>query len=212
LEKTYKIKEIYYTLQGEGHHSGRPAVFCRFAGCNLWNGLEADRHKAICQFCDTDFWGTDGVNGGKYTAAELANLIDSLWPNLGTDTKFVVFTGGEPLLQLDAPLTSVVKDTGFEIAIETNGTIELPDGVDWVCVSPKANSEVILTQGDELKLVFPQAGIDPSEVIDWDFRYRYLQPMDNDYIEQNTKACIEYCKSNPSWNLSIQTHKLLNIP
>ncbi len=212
MEKKYKIKEIYYTLQGEGHHSGRPAVFCRFAGCNLWNGLEADRHKAICQFCDTDFWGTDGENGGKYTAQELTDKLDSLWPELGLMNKFVVFTGGEPLLQLDEALTEVVHKSDFEIAIETNGTIALPKGVDWVCVSPKANSKVILTSGDELKLVYPQDNIDPKDVVGWDFKYRYLQPMDNPYIEQNTNACIEYCKSNPVWNLSIQTHKLLNIP
>jgi len=212
MAKKYNIKEIYYTLQGEGHHTGKPAVFCRFAGCNLWNGLEEDRHKAICQFCDTDFWGTDGVNGGKYLVDELAKMIASLWPEVNNSDCYVVFTGGEPLLQLDEELTSALHKEGFKIAIETNGTIELPKGVDWVCVSPKANTEVLLKSGDELKLVHPQLGMDPTDFIEWDFEYHYLQPMDNPYLSQNTETCVSYCKDNPKWNLSIQTHKLINIP
>jgi len=212
MAKNYKIKEIYYTLQGEGHHTGKPAVFCRFAGCNLWSGIEADRDKAICKFCDTDFWGTDGKNGGKYTASELSSLLASLWPENNPEDRFVVFTGGEPLLQMDEDLTKAVKQVDFKIAIETNGTIALPKGIDWVCVSPKANTEILLKSGDELKLVYPQDGMDPSNFVSWDFRFHYLQPMDNPYLSENTKACIEYCKENPKWNLSIQTHKLLNIP
>lgn len=212
MAKKYNIKEIYYTLQGEGHHTGKPAVFCRFAGCNLWNGLEEDRHKAICQFCDTDFWGTDGVNGGKYIAKDLAEMIASLWPDANKSDCYVVFTGGEPLLQLDEDLTASVHKVGFEIAIETNGTIELPKGVDWVCVSPKANTDILLKNGNELKLVYPQLGMDPADFVDWDFDYHYLQPMDNAYLSKNTEACVGYCKDNPKWNLSIQTHKLINIP
>jgi len=210
--KTYKIKEIYYTLQGEGQYSGRPAVFCRFSGCNLWSGIEADRHKAICQFCDTDFWGLDGENGGKYTAEELSTKLSSLWPEGNIDDKFVVFTGGEPLLQMDASMNEIVHSHGFEIAIETNGTIEVPEGVDWVCMSPKANTDIIVRKGDELKVIYPQFGIDPQDFEKIDFTHLYLQPMDNAYLEENTVACIEYCKVNPKWRLSIQTHKLLNIP
>ena len=212
MAKNYKIKEIYYTLQGEGHHTGRPAVFCRFSGCNLWNGLEADRDMAICKFCDTDFWGTDGENGGKYSAVELSDLISSLWPEDNSDHKFVVFTGGEPLLQLDDNLTKVINKANFKIAIETNGTITLPSGIDWVCVSPKAHTDILLTSGDELKLVYPQKGMNPLDFVSWDFAFHYLQPMDNPYLVENTKECIEYCKENPKWNLSIQTHKLLKIP
>lgn len=212
MGKTYKIKEIYYTLQGEGQYSGRPAVFCRFSGCNLWNGIEADRHKAICQFCDTDFWGVDGENGGKYTAEELASLLSSLWPSADQKNRFVVFTGGEPLLQMDAALNEVVHNQGFEIAIETNGTIKVPEGVDWVCMSPKANTDIVVKNGDELKIIYPQLGIDPKDFEEIGFTHLFLQPMDNAYIEDNTAACIEYCKANPAWKLSIQTHKLLNIP
>lgn len=212
MSKKYKIKEIYYTLQGEGHHTGKPAVFCRFSGCNLWNGKEEDRHKAICQFCDTDFWGTDGENGGTYKAVELAEKIASLWPAHNKLDRFVVFTGGEPLLQLDKNLNDAIHNVGFQIAIETNGTLEAPKGVDWICVSPKANTEIVLKTGDELKLVYPQKGIDPQEFAKWNFTYHYLQPMDSQEIDNNTSACIAYCKENPKWNLSIQTHKLLNIP
>jgi len=212
MSKKYKIKEIYYTLQGEGHHTGKPAVFCRFAGCNLWNGLEADRHKAICKFCDTDFWGTDGENGGSYEADELAEIIAGLWPQNNQADRFVVFTGGEPLLQMDEALTESVHQQKFGIAIETNGTLEAPKGIDWICVSPKANTEIVLKSGQELKLVHPQDNIDPAEFVDWDFEYHYLQPMDSPQLAQNTTACIKYCKENPKWNLSIQTHKLLDIP
>lgn len=211
MDNTYKIKEIHYTLQGEGYHSGRPAVFCRFSGCNLWNGLEKDRPKAICQFCDTDFWGTDGHQGGKYTGEELSQLIDSMWPKASAH-KFVVFTGGEPLLQLDKNLCDLIHKTGFEIAVETNGTLERPAGIDWVCMSPKANTDLVITKGDELKLVYPQKGIDPSDFVDLEFANHYLQPMDNVAQQTNIAACIAYCKEHPKWKLSIQTHKILDIP
>ena len=212
MRKKYKIKEIYYTLQGEGFHSGRPAIFCRFSGCNLWNGLEESRHKAICKFCDTDFWGVDGENGGKYTKTELASLLATLWPKTNNENMFVVFTGGEPLLQLDEELTGAVRTAGFEIAIETNGTIEVPRGVDWVCMSPKANTELVVIKGDELKVVFPQKGIEPNDFENWDFTHHFLQPMDNENQQENIAACIEYCKANPIWKLSLQTHKILDIP
>lgn len=209
----YKIKEIYYTLQGEGAHSGRPAVFCRFTGCNLWSGREEDRHKAICQFCDTDFWGTDGENGGKYSAEQLVDTVASLWPQNGqTGTPYVVCTGGEPLLQLDAALVDVFHKKGFEVAIETNGTILPPAEIDWICMSPKAGTEIVLTKGNELKLVFPQVGAEPEKYEELDFEHFYLQPMDSPQAAQNTKATLEYCLQNPKWSLSIQTHKLLNIP
>ena len=211
VNKTYKIKEIHYTLQGEAFHSGRPAVFCRFSGCNLWSGLEKDRPKAICQFCDTDFWGTDGNQGGKYTGEELCAQIDSLWPILAKH-KFVVFTGGEPLLQLDAALCDLMHDAGFEVAVETNGTIERPLGIDWLCMSPKANTEIVITSGDELKVIYPQKGINPADFVDMMFSNHYLQPMDNPVQENNIAECIAYCKKHPKWKLSLQTHKILNIP
>ena len=172
MAKTYSIKEIYYTLQGEGFHSGRPAVFCRFSGCNLWTGREEDRSSAICQFCDTDFWGIDGENGGKYSAHSLSQKILSLWPE--KDTPFIVFTGGEPALQLDVELIKELKKYQSEIAIETNGTIELPKGIDWICMSPKANTEIVVTRGDELKIVYPQDGIDPLDFQDIDYQHKYL--------------------------------------
>lgn len=212
MKNNYKIKEIYYTLQGEGFHSGRPAIFCRFSGCNLWNGLEKDRPKAICQFCDTDFWGMDGELGGKYSGKELAKLLDSLWPKLDPHHKFVVFTGGEPLLQLDSDLCAQMHAYGFEIAVETNGTIEIPNGIDWVCMSPKANTDIVATSGDELKIVYPQVGIDPNDFDVMHYTHRYLQPMDNKDQAKNIAASIQYCKENPKWKLSIQTHKILNIP
>lgn len=206
----YSVKEIYYTLQGEGHHAGRPAVFCRFSGCNLWTGREEDRHKAICQFCDTDFWGTDGINGGKYDKLQLTETIKSLWPD---ESKiFAVFTGGEPALQLDTDLIDVLHDHNIEIAIETNGTISLPKGIDWICMSPKANTIIEQTSGDELKVVYPQEGIDPKDYKGMDFKHFYLQPMDSPQRLSNTEACIAYCKSNPQWKLSIQSHKYLDIP
>ncbi|NNE14999.1 MAG: 7-carboxy-7-deazaguanine synthase [Saprospiraceae bacterium] len=206
----YSIKEIYYTLQGEAFHTGRPAIFCRFSGCNLWSGREEDRHKAICKFCDTDFWGTDGLNGGKYKADTLAEKIMELWP---LDEKpFIVFTGGEPALQLDEALISELNKVGAEIAIETNGTIELPKGIDWICVSPKANTEIIVKTGQELKIVYPQKGINPLDFADWNFEHFYIQPMDNEKQEENIKASIKFCKQYPQFKLSVQTHKFLDIP
>ena len=206
----YSIKEIYYTLQGEAFHTGRPAIFCRFAGCNLWSGREEDRHNAICKFCDTDFWGIDGLNGGRYSAYSLVDKRMELWP---LDTSpFIVFTGGEPALQLDDNLISVLKDYDAEIAIETNGTIELPKGIDWICVSPKANTDIAVTKGQELKIVFPQEGIEPLDYIDWDFEHLYIQPMDNECQEENIKLAIKFCKQHPQFKLSVQTHKFLDIP
>lgn len=210
---TYSIKEIFYTLQGEGAHAGRPAVFCRFSGCNLWTGREEDRSRAICRFCDTDFVGTDGENGGKFRSPqELAAKIDSLWPATYAPSKYVVFTGGEPLLQLDGPLIDAMHAAGFEIAIETNGTIEVPPGVDWICVSPKMGSELKVKKGSELKVVVPQPGQPLDEYERLDFQNFLLQPMDGPDAAANTKMAIEMVKNNPKWNLSIQTHKLLNIP
>lgn len=210
---TYKIKEIFYTLQGEGAQSGRPAVFCRFSGCNLWSGREQDRHKAICQFCDTDFWGTDGLNGGRYAGAQvLAEKIASLWPDLSAGKPYVVCTGGEPLLQLDEPLVEALHALGFEVAVETNGTVEAPAGIDWICVSPKAGTELLIQAGHELKLVYPQAGAEPERYERLDFRHFYLQPMDGLDREHNTRLSLDYCLRHPKWKLSLQTHKILNIP
>ena len=208
----YKIKEIYYTLQGEGAHTGRAAVFCRFTGCNLWSGREEDRAKAICQFCDTDFWGTDGLNGGRYSATELAAKVQSLWEQKGQGNPYVVCTGGEPLLQLDKKMVDAFHAQGLEVAIETNGTIEVPEGIDWVCVSPKANTEIIVTKGNELKLVFPQLNAEPILFQDLAFENFFLQPMDNASQTANTQACVQYCLEHPQWRLSLQTHKMLNIP
>ncbi len=210
---TYSIKEIFYTLQGEGTHAGRPAVFCRFSGCNLWTGREEDRARAICQFCDTDFVGTDGENGGKFKSAEaLAAKIDSLWPATYAPSKYVVFTGGEPLLQLDAALIAAMHAIGFEIAIETNGTIAVPEGVDWICVSPKMGAKLKVTRGSELKVVVPQAGQPLAHYETLDFQHFLLQPMDGPQAAANTRLAIEMVKHNPKWKLSIQSHKLLNIP
>lgn len=206
----YKIKEIYYTLQGEGFHTGRAALFCRFAGCNLWTGREEDRDKAVCKFCDTDFWGTDGVNGGKYTEFELVDKLLSLWPETSVHP-FVVCTGGEPGLQLDQTLIDHLHTHHFEVAIETNGTVSLPDGIDWICVSPKADTDIIITKGNELKLVYPQKENHPEDFIHLDFDHFYLQPLDDIGQSANTKACITYCLNNPLWNLSMQTHKALGI-
>lgn len=209
----YKIKEIFYTLQGEGAQTGRPAVFCRFSGCNLWSGREEDRHKAICQFCDTDFWGMDGENGGRYSAEALAEKVASLWQaGLQVGKPYVVCTGGEPLLQLDQPLIEAFHAKGIEVAIETNGTIAVPEGVDWICVSPKANAELVVTQGDELKLVYPQQGAEPERYTHLDFTHFFLQPMDSPQQAENTQLTLKYCLENPQWRLSLQTHKLLNIP
>lgn len=208
---SYTVKEIYYTLQGEGANAGRAAVFCRFAGCNLWTGREEDRANAICQFCDTDFLGTDGPRGGKYaTAHSLANAIGGIWPNGGKP--LVVFTGGEPYLQLDADLLSELHKKGFEIAVETNGTVEKSLDLDWICVSPKANSDVVIKSGQELKLVFPQEAAVPEQFANWDFKHFFLQPMDGPDRERNTRLATEYCLGHPKWRLSLQTHKLLGIP
>lgn len=209
---TYSVKEIFYTLQGEGAHAGRPAVFCRFSGCNLWSGREADRANAICRFCDTDFVGTDGERGGKYDPEDLAITIDSLWPTSHSASKFVVFTGGEPLLQLDKALIDNMHAHGFTIAIESNGTIDVPPGVDWICISPKVGSELKVRRGNELKVVIPQEGQQIADYEGMDFEHFYLQPMDGPEAARNTRMAIELCKANPKWKLSIQTHKLLQIP
>jgi 7-carboxy-7-deazaguanine synthase len=210
---TYSVKEIFYTLQGEGTHAGRPAVFCRFAGCNLWSGREQDRASAVCQFCDTDFVGTDGDLGGKFSSADqLAVVIDSLWPADYAANKFVVLTGGEPLLQLDASLIDRLHARGFLIALETNGTLPVPAGVDWICVSPKIGATLVQTSGHELKVVIPQLGQNLSDYEKLDFQHFYLQPMDSPTAAQNTQRAIEHCKRYPQWKLSVQTHKILQIP
>ncbi|GJJ03122.1 7-carboxy-7-deazaguanine synthase [Duganella rhizosphaerae] len=210
---TYSIKEIFYTLQGEGAHAGRPAVFCRFSGCNLWTGRESDRASAVCQFCDTDFVGTDGEGGGKFSTPEaLAATINALWPETYTASKYVVFTGGEPLLQLDTALIAAMHAVGFMIAIETNGTLPVPEGVDWICVSPKMGSRLVVTKGSEIKVVIPQTGQDLSAYEHLDFENFFVQAMDGPLAEFNTKLAIETCKRNPKWKLSLQTHKLLQIP
>lgn len=206
----YKIKEIYYTIQGEGFHTGRPAIFCRFAGCNLWTGREEDREKAICKFCDTDFWGIDGVNGGKYNAEDLVQKLLSLWPS-ATEKPFVVCTGGEPALQVDGTLIDCLHDHLFEIAIETNGTVALPENIDWVCVSPKADSNIIVTKGNELKLVYPQLTNRPEDFLDLDFEHFFLQPLDDTFQSDHIKSTIAYCLQHPKWKLSTQTHKFLGI-
>ncbi|MSR01649.1 MAG: 7-carboxy-7-deazaguanine synthase [Gemmatimonadetes bacterium] len=209
----YGVKEIYYTLQGEGAHTGRAAVFCRFAGCNLWSGREADRERAICQFCDTDFFGTDGEGGGRFpTAEELADAVLAAWPAGAVGgTKYVVCTGGEPLLQLDGPLIEALHRRSFEIGIETNGTIPVPAGVDWVCVSPKANATLVVHDGNELKLVYPQPALMPEQVAGLHFSHRFLQPMDGPARALNTERAIEYCLQHPEWRLSLQTHKLTGL-
>jgi 7-carboxy-7-deazaguanine synthase len=210
---TYSIKEIFYTLQGEGAQAGRPAVFCRFSGCNLWSGRESDRAAAVCKFCDTDFVGTDGEQGGKYPDSDyLAQTINSLWPSTYTASKYVVFTGGEPLLQLDAALIDSMHAHGFEIAIETNGTLPVPVGVDWICVSPKMGSQLVVHKGSELKVVIPQMDQDLQAYEKLDFDHFFVQPMDGLATEQNTRLAIDVCKRNPKWKLSIQSHKLLQIP
>ena len=212
---SYTVKEIFYTLQGEGAHTGRPAVFCRFAGCNLWSGLEKDRATAVCQFCDTDFVGTDGSGGGRFVSArDLAGAVAVTWPaqRAPHSVPFVVCTGGEPLLQLDAALVEALHAEGFEIAIETNGTLLPPPGIDWVCVSPKAGSALALRHGGELKLVFPQSGVEPERFAHLDFLEFFLQPMDGPERERNTQLALQYCLAHPRWRLSLQTHKLLGIP
>ncbi len=209
---TYSVKEIFYTLQGEGLRAGRPAVFCRFAGCNLWSGREADRATAVCRFCDTDFVLTgNDPDGGKFASATvLAQRIGQLWP-IGQAHRYVVLTGGEPLLQVDDPLLEALHSEGFEIAVETNGTVAAPTGIDWICVSPKAGAQLAQTYGHELKLVWPQVGLDPRALEQLEFNNFLLQPMDGPLRASNTRAAIDYCKANPKWRLSVQTHKVLEI-
>lgn len=208
---SYAVKEIFYTLQGEGGLTGRPAVFCRFSGCNLWSGREEDRADAVCTFCDTDFVGMDGSNGGRYPdPPTLADAIAAAWPE-GAGSRFVVCTGGEPLLQLDPPLVDALHARGFDIAIETNGTIEPPPGIDWVCVSPKAGAPVVVTSGDELKVVVPQAGLDPLEFAGLDFARFSVQPMDGPDRLGNTEWAVAFCLAHPQWRLSLQTHKITGI-
>ncbi|MBW3540012.1 MAG: 7-carboxy-7-deazaguanine synthase QueE [Planctomycetes bacterium] len=243
---SYAVKEIYYTLQGEGANTGRPAVFLRFAGCNLWSGLEDDRETAVCRFCDTDFAGLDGPGGGRFASArELAAAVSAHWPAAvvhstsnpsatfastvassredaptppspplvrGGANRFVVCTGGEPLLQFDEPLIAALHAAGFEVAVETNGTRRPPPGIDWLCVSPKAGAELVATEGDELKLVYPQPGAEPERFARLQFRNFYLQPMDGPDRERNVRLATEYCLAHPSWRLSLQTHKLIGIP
>lgn len=209
---TYSVKECFYTLQGEGAQAGRAAVFLRFSGCNLWSGREQDRASAICNFCDTDFVGTDGANGGKFdTGVSLAKLVNSLWPE-NAPNKYVVCTGGEPMLQLDDEIIDALHICGFEVAIESNGTIATNPKIDWVCISAKIGSTLVQRSGDELKLVFPQQGLDPSQFEELDFRHFFLQPMDNSDYQANLQKAIEYCMAHPKWRLSLQTHKLIGIP
>lgn len=211
---TYSVKEIYYTLQGEGAQTGRAAVFCRFAGCNLWSGKEEDRTAAVCNFCDTEFVGTDGPGGGKFkTAQNLARAVAECWPpSSAGSSRLVVCTGGEPLLQLDQALTAAFHAEGFEVAVETNGTQPAAPGLDWICVSPKADAQLVMTHGNELKLVYPQADALPQAFEHLGFDHFFLQPMDGPNLAENTRLAIEYCKQHPRWRLSLQTHKLLGIP
>lgn len=210
---SYAVKEIFLTLQGEGGQIGRTAVFCRFTGCNLWSGKEEDRHQAVCQFCDTDFVGMDGEGGGRFTdAAALANAIETTWGTRDAQQRFVVFTGGEPLLQLDSELVHLLKQKGFYIAVETNGTLPVPDSVDWICVSPKAGAELVQTCGDELKLIYPQEGLNPQDFIGLKFTTFRLQPKDDAHKQEHLQKAIEFCQNHPIWHLSLQTHKLIGIP
>jgi 7-carboxy-7-deazaguanine synthase (Cx14CxxC type) len=211
MDRKYKIKEIFYTIQGEGAQTGRPAVFVRFSGCNLWSGREEDRSSAVCTFCDTDFRGTDGMQGGTYTAVGMAETILHTWP-LKSIHPFLVITGGEPLLQVDQELIDTLHNHNIEIAIETNGTIRVPNGIDWICVSPKSGSTVIQRSGDELKVVYPQHGQDFEDFASWDFKVFSLQPMDGPDQADNIRAAITFCMANPRWRLSLQTHKLLGLP
>ncbi len=210
----YAVKEIFYSLQGEGAHAGRPAIFCRFTGCNLWSGQEKHRADAVCQFCDTDFVGTDGDGGGSFTnAVALAKAVVSYWPESITDVihPYVICTGGEPLLQLDKDLIEAFHNEGVELAIETNGTLPVPEGVDWVCVSPKSGSTVVVEKGDEIKLVYPQEGHQPSDFVHLNFEHFFLQPMFDEDENEHIKETIEYCLTHPRWSLSLQSHKLLGL-
>ncbi len=211
MDRNYKIKEIFYTIQGEGAQTGRPAVFVRFSGCNLWSGREEDRASAICNFCDTDFRGTDGQQGGTYTTDQLVNTILSLWGEK-SGTPFIVVTGGEPLLQIDQKLVDALRTSGIEIAIETNGTIAAPQGIDWICVSPKSGTEVVQRSGNELKIVYPQKDLNPLDFEDWDFEVFSIQPMHSIRLAENTQAAIDFCMRHPQWTLSLQTHKMLGLP
>jgi 7-carboxy-7-deazaguanine synthase (Cx14CxxC type) len=216
----YRVKEIFYTLQGEGVRAGRPAVFCRFSGCNLWSGRERQRASAVCRFCDTDFVGVDGPGGGRFPDADtLAEAVGARWPGNAlrdlsgsSAVPYAVCTGGEPLLQMDAALTAALHAKGFEVAVETNGTRHVPPGIDWVCVSPKAGAEMVVRAGNEIKVVYPQEGLDLERLASLDFEYRLLQPMDGPALADNTAAAVAYCLRNPQWRLSLQTHKLLGIP
>ncbi len=209
----YQVKEIFRTLQGEGAQAGRAAVFCRFAGCNLWSGREDDRAEAQCSFCDTDFVGTNGAGGGTFATPDaLAAAIASAWGNASRDHAYVVFTGGEPLLQLDEPLLEALHREGFACAVETNGTLAPPEGLDWICVSPKAGTALVATEGDELKLVFPQAGLDPESLEKLAFKHFFLQPMDGPQLRDYTTAAVAYCQAHPRWRLSLQTHKFIGLP
>ena len=209
---SYLVKELFYSLQGEGCRAGRAAVFCRFAGCNLWSGREVDRALARCRVCDTDFVGTDGAGGGVYhSAREVASRARQLWPAVPCSRPYVVCTGGEPLLQLDAPLVAALHEAGFEVGIETNGTLPVPDGIDWVCVSPKAGTELVARRGDELKLLYPQGGVDPADFLNLDFQHFSLQPIDGPDCELATQQALRYCLANPRWRLSLQIHKILRI-
>jgi 7-carboxy-7-deazaguanine synthase (Cx14CxxC type) len=210
---SYSVKEVFYTLQGEGHHAGRPAVFCRFAGCNLWSGREADRAEAVCRFCDTDFVGTDGSGGGKFAgAADLAAHVAAHWPQgTGDRQRFVVLTGGEPLLQVDAALIHALHARGFEIAVESNGTQAAPAGIDWLCISPKAGAPLLQRSGQELKVVVPQEGIDLAELEALDFAHHRVQPMDGPDLTANTRWAVAWCLAHPRWQLSLQTHKVIGI-
>ncbi len=210
---SYSVKEVFYTLQGEGHHAGRPAVFCRFAGCNLWSGREEDRASAVCRFCDTDFVGTDGSGGGKFaSAAELAVQVAAQWPaEAGREQRFVVLTGGEPLLQVDAALLDALHELGFEVAVESNGTQVAPAGIDWLCISPKAGAPLLQRSGQELKVVVPQEGIDLAELESLAFAYRRVQPMDGPELAANTEWAVRWCLAHPRWQLSLQTHKVIGI-
>ena len=208
----YSVKEIYYTLQGEGYHTGRPAVFIRFSGCNLWTGHEKDRSGAICNWCDTDFVGTNGINGGKFSAEEITNIINSLWKGNVQTEPYVICTGGEPLLQMDESLIKAIHKAGFEIGLETNGTMIPPDGIDWICVSPKANTDLVLKNGNELKVVYPQCGMNPRIHEKLKFDHFYIQPMDGIDQKINIKRSEKFVLDHPKWKLSLQTHKILGIP
>lgn len=207
---TYRIKEIFFTQQGEGKNTGKDFIFVRFSGCNLWSGKEKNRATAVCSFCDTDFYGTDGINGGKYLAKELIEKIKSLWISADSQIR-VVLTGGEPLLQVDKPLIDALKNEHIYIAVETNGTLEAPDGIDWICMSPKANTEIKLKKGSEVKVVYPQKNLNPDDFNVLDFKNFYIQPMDSQSYKDNVSQAVKFCMRNPNWKLSLQTHKILGI-